>query len=232
MEKPTIALLPGLLLDWRLWRHQITAFGERARTLVPDLSQVDSVEAMAESVLAALPKRFALCGLSMGGYVALEIMRRAPQRVTRLALLDTRAEADSEEQSQRRRALMTLAEQGRFKGVTPRLLPLLLGKAGLANELLRNEVMEMAEAIGKAGFLRQQRAIIARPDQRALLPTIKVPTLVLCGAEDQLIPVAAHQAMAAAIPGAHLQIVPGAGHLPPMEAPAVVADALLGWLFP
>lgn len=230
MVLPTVALLPGLLLDWRLWRHQIGALADLARPFVPDLGLQDSMTGLAESVLAALPERFALAGLSMGGYVALEIVRLAPQRVARLALLDTKAEPDSAEQTARRLGLMELAEKGRFHGVTPQLLPLLLGRRAQGDEALRAEVLAMAETVGRAGFLRQQRAIVGRQDFRSLLPGIAVPTLVLCGEEDALTPPAQHAAMAAAIPGAHLTIVPGAGHLPPLEAPLAVTAALRDWL--
>lgn len=219
MAQTTLALLPGLLLDWRLWRHQREALGEGHRIFVPDLSQDDSISAMAEAVLAAIPGRFALAGLSMGGYVALEVMRIAPERVERLALLDTKAEPDSPEATARRRGLMELAEKGCFKGVTPQLLPVLLGWRAGENEALKALILAMAESIGRAGFLRQQRAIIGRPDFHPVLPTIKVPTLVLCGEEDQITPPELHRQMAAGISGSNLVIVPGAGHLSPLEAP-------------
>ena len=148
-----------------------------------------------------MPERFALAGLSMGGYVCFEVLRRAPERVQRLALLDTKADPDSEAQTGRRRDLIALAERGQFKGVTPRLLPLLIHEARLEEAPLTELViMDMAEAVGKAGFLRQQQAIMGRPDSRPLLVRIACPTLVLCGRQDRLTPVEHHTAMAAGHP--------------------------------
>src|SRR3546814_6064765 len=149
---------------------------------------------MAETVLAAMPPRFALAGLSMGGYVALEIMARAPERVTRLALLDTRFQTDSAEEAARRRGLIELAEKGQFKGVTPRLLPLFIHGARLDDAGLTGPVMAMTERVGREAFVRQQHAIMGRRDQRATLVAIRVPTVVLCGRQDALKPLAAHPA--------------------------------------
>ncbi|MCW5774704.1 MAG: alpha/beta hydrolase, partial [Rhodospirillaceae bacterium] len=155
-----------------MWQHQIEHLGDVAEITVPELIEDDDVAAMAARVLAAAPPRFALCGLSMGGYVALAIMRAAPERVERLALLDTSARADSEEQVKRRRGLIELAEKGRFRGVTPRLLPLLVHAKRLEDRPLTLEIMGMAERIGKAAFLRQQKAILGRPDSRPGLGAI------------------------------------------------------------
>jgi pimeloyl-ACP methyl ester carboxylesterase len=126
MTAEPLILLPGLLCDARLWTHQSRDLADLSRPIVADLTGRDTVTDLARDVLAGAPERFALAGLSMGGYVAQEIMRQAPERVTRLALLDTSARADSAEQSERRRGLIRLAETGKFKGVTPRLLPLLI----------------------------------------------------------------------------------------------------------
>lgn len=229
-DRLPLALCPGLLLDERLWQHAVPALSDLADCRVADFSSQDTIGAMAESVLAAMPERFALCGLSMGGYVALEVMRRAPQRVSRLALLDTRARLDTPEETARRRGLLELARKGRFKGVTPKLLPLLLHPDNLENEPLTGLVMAMAERIGRDGFLRQQHAIMTRSDFLPLLPAIAVPTLVLCGRQDSLTPLAFHEEMAAGIPGARLEIVERAGHLPPLEQPAATHAALRIWL--
>ena len=178
-DKVPLVLLPGLLCDAALWQPQVDALSDIADCRVADLTTQDSIEAMAESVLAAMPARFALAGLSMGGYVALEIMARAPERVTRLALLDTRAQADEAEESKRRRGLIELAEKGQFKGVTPRLLPLFIHEARLDDAALTGTVTRMAQHVGKEAFIRQQRAIMGRRDQMATLVKIHVPTLVL-----------------------------------------------------
>jgi len=229
-DRVPLVLLPGLLCDAALWQPQVDALSGIADCRVADLTTQDSIGAMAESVLADMPAHFALAGLSMGGYVALEIMARAPERVTRLALLDTRAQADEPEESKRRRGLIELAEKGQFKGVTPRLLPLFLHEARLGDAALTGTVTRMAQHVGKEAFIRQQRAIMGRRDQMATLVKIHVPTLVLCGREDALTPPADHKAMAAGIAGARLVVVEDCGHLATLERPEEVNAALRRWL--
>src|SRR5215469_12309391 len=185
-EKTPLLLLPGLLCDAELWRPQVAALADIAAPVIGDLTRHDSMEAMAAAMLAEMPGRFALAGLSMGGYVAQEIMRQAPERVLRLALLDTSARADSEEQRSRRRGLIELASMGQFKGVTPRLLPLLIHPDRLPDAPLVAIVTGMAERVGKEAFLRQQKAILGRRDGRGDLARIACPTLILCGREDAL----------------------------------------------
>jgi pimeloyl-ACP methyl ester carboxylesterase len=184
---------------------------------------------MAARALVALDGPFALAGLSMGGYVALEILRQAPGRVTRLALLDTSARADTPEQTRRRRGLIALSRSGQFRGVTPRLLPQLIHPSRLDTPLAA-EVMAMAERVGQDAFLRQQEAIMHRPDSRPDLARIAVPTLVGVGADDALTPPHLAEEMAAMIPGARLRRFADAGHLPTMEVPDAVGSALAAWL--
>jgi pimeloyl-ACP methyl ester carboxylesterase len=229
-ETDVLLFLPGLLCDGRLWRDQVVALAG-TRCVVADLTHDDSLGGMAERTLRALPAeaRLSVCGLSMGGYVAFEIMRRAPGRVARLALFDTSARPDTPEQTRRRRGLLSLSESGMFRGVTPRLLPQLLAPAHVAGPL-GAEVMAMAERVGRPAFHRQQRAIMHRPDSRPDLAAIAVPTLVGVGEEDALTPPHLAEEMAAGIPGARLARIPGAGHLPPMEAPDAVSRLLRDWL--
>lgn len=230
MTEPLV-LLPGLLCDAALWAPQVSALrGLADPIMIGDLTRHDSMAGMAEAVLAEAPPRFALAGLSMGGYCALEIMRRAPERVTRLALLDTSARPDTDEQRARRRGLIELAEKGEFKGVTPRLLPLLIHPDRLGDEALTATVMGMAERVGKEAFLRQQKAIMGRPDSRPDLARINCPTLVLVGRQDALTPVALHEEMAAGIPGARLVIIEDSGHLATLEKPEAINAALEDWL--
>jgi len=230
MTPTPLLLLPGLLCDRALWQSQIHDLNDVADCRVPDLGGHDSMAALAAAVLAQAPPRFAVAGLSMGGYVALEILRQAPERVMRLALLDTSARADTPEQRQRREDLMALARQGRFKGVTPRLLPLLLHPERLADQALVDTVMGMAERVGAEAFLRQQTAIMGRSDSRELLPGIRCPSLVLCGRQDALTPLERSLEMADAIPGARLSVLEQCGHLSSLEHPTRVSAALRAWL--
>jgi pimeloyl-ACP methyl ester carboxylesterase len=232
MAKPGLVLLPGLLCDGALWQAQIDRFGERLAITVADLTRDASVRAMAGRVLASAPDSFALAGLSMGGYVAQEILREAPARVRRVALLDTSARADSDEQIARRHALIALAKTGTFKGVTPRLLPLLIHPGRLGDRALTGTVMAMAERVGQAAFLRQQQAILGRPDSRADLARVGCPALVLCGRDDALTPPALSEELARSIPGARLVVVEECGHLAPLEQPDAVNQALEDWLAP
>lgn len=228
-EMPSLLLLPGLLCDARLWRDQVAGLAGAATCLVAETTLDESLAAMAERALAAAPPRFALAGLSMGGYLAFEILRRAPERVTRLALLDTSARPDSPQQARRRRGLMALTRSGQFRGVTPRLLPQLVHPDHLDGPV-GQEVMAMAERVGRDAFLRQQAAILGRPDSRPDLARIRVPTLVAVGEADVLTPPDLAEEIAAGIPGAVLRRIPGCGHLPPMEAPAATTALLRDWL--
>lgn len=229
-RKTPLVLLPGLLCDAALWRGQVAGLTNVAESWVADLTRDDSLAAMARRVLADAPPKFALAGLSMGGYCAFEVMRQAPERVLRLALLDTGARADTQEQTSRRRGLIELAEKGAFKGVTPRLLPMFVHPDRLNDKMLTGAVTSMAERVGKDAFLRQQKAIIGRVDSRPLLATIRCPTLVLCGREDILTPPALAEEMAAGIPGARLDLIDHCGHLSTMERPEAVTAELRQWL--
>lgn len=228
-DKTPLILLPGLLCDDALWQYQLSALGEFAAPAVADLTCSESIAGMAAAVLAAAPPRFALAGLSMGGYVAFEVWRQAPGRVLRLALLDTSARADADVQRERRRGLIELASLGRFKGVTPQLLPLLLHPANLREPFI-GIVTEMAERIGHDAFVRQETAILGRPDSRPSLATITVPTLVICGVEDRLTPPGLAEEIAAGIPEAELVLIEGAGHLSTLEQPEPVNRAMIEWL--
>jgi pimeloyl-ACP methyl ester carboxylesterase len=231
INKPSLVLVPGLLCDAALWHGQVEDLADIAQPWVADVTRDDSMTAMARRVLAeAPPGRFALAGLSMGGYVAQAIMREAPERVERLALLDTSAMADTPEQSARRRGLIDLAEKGDFKGVTPRLLPLFVHPDRLSDKNLTDAVMAMTERVGKDAFLRQQRAIMGRPDNRPNLPKIDCPALVLCGRQDQMTPLGWSEEIASLIPGARLAIIEHCGHLTTMERPWETSVALRQWL--
>jgi pimeloyl-ACP methyl ester carboxylesterase len=166
----------------------------------------------------------------MGGYAALEVMRVAPERVARLALLDTSARADTPEQTAARRELIELAKKGRFEEVPRRLLPRVLHPDRLADERLTSTVFGMADAVDPGAFVRQEEAIIGRPDSRRDLPNIACPTLVLCGREDAQTPLPLHEEMASLIPGSRLRVIEECGHLSTLERPEAVTAALREWL--
>jgi pimeloyl-ACP methyl ester carboxylesterase len=225
-----LVLIPGLLCNRELWAHQSANLAHIAEIMVADVTQDDTIAGMAQRLLAQAPREFALAGLSMGGYVAQEVMRQAPDRVSRLALLDTSARPDSDEQKARRRGLIALSTQGKFKGVTPRLLPLLIHPDRLDDTLLVGRITAMAEDVGQAGFVRQQTAIMGRIDGRPTLRDIRCPTVVLGGAEDAITPPEVMAEIADLVPGATYHLLPNCGHLSTMEEPEVVTDLLAAWL--
>ena len=225
-----LVLIPGLLCNRELWAHQSANLAHIAEIMVADVTQDDTIAGMAQRLLAQAPREFALAGLSMGGYVAQEVMRQAPDRVSRLALLDTSARPDSDEQKARRRGLIALSTQGKFKGVTPRLLPLLIHPDRLDDTLLVGRITAMAEDVGQAGFVRQQTAIMGRIDGRPTLRDIRCPTVVLGGAEDAITPPEVMAETADLVPGATYHLLPNCGHLSTMEEPEAVTDLLAAWL--
>ncbi len=226
-----LILVPGLLCTDALWRAQVAGLADVAHIAVTaEHTRHTDIGAIAAAILAAAPPRFALAGLSFGGYIAFEIMRRAAHRVDRLALLDTTANADPEARGRLRREMIKQAQMGRFLGVTDRLLPQFIHPDRLGDQILINAIKEMALAVGRDGFIRQQTAIIGRPDSRRDLAGIDCPTLVLVGRQDLLTPLARHEEMQAAIPGATLSVIEDCGHLSTMERPEQVNQALRDWL--
>jgi pimeloyl-ACP methyl ester carboxylesterase len=230
-KKSPLVLVPGLLCDAQLWRHQVENLNDTADIWIADHTRSDTMAGVARDVLADAPfASFALAGLSMGGYIAFEIMRQAPQRVARLALLDTAAGADRPEQAKGRLEFIALAEGGELHRVTEALLPLFLHPSRLAEPALTGVVESMARNTGKDAFVRQQKAIMSRADSRGLLRAIRCPTLVLCGRQDALTPLARHEEIAAGISGARLEVIEDCGHLSTLEKPAEVNAALRRWL--
>lgn len=225
-----LILLPGLLNDERLWAHQRAALADMATVTVADLTLDDTMGGLAERVLAEAPSRFALAGLSMGGYVAMEIMRRAPERVERLALIDTTARPDMPEQTQRRKDAVALAQAGGFEKIMPSMLPLLVHPDHMALERIGGLAKDMALAVGAEAFARQQKAIMHRPDSRPALNRIACPALVMCGRDDGLTPLDRHQEMAGLIDGAALVVIEQCGHLSAIEQPQAVSAVLRYWL--
>jgi pimeloyl-ACP methyl ester carboxylesterase len=229
MAEP-IVLIPGLLLTARFYAEQLPALWRFGPVTIADHTRADSMATIAEQILATAPPRFALAGLSMGGYLAFEIMRREPERVTRLALLDTSARPDTPEQTQSRRELIELAAAGRLDEVAEHLLTVFVHPDRLADEPLCATVREMAQATGAEAFVRQETAIIGRPDSRPDLGAIRCPTLVLVGDADVLTPPDCAAEIAAGIEGARLVTVEHCGHLTALERPDEVTLALVEWL--
>jgi pimeloyl-ACP methyl ester carboxylesterase len=224
-----ILFLPGLICDDAIWAEQARDLGDIATITIADLTMDDSVAAMARRALAAAADRFALVALSMGGYVAFEILRQAPGRVTALALFDTSAAPDSPERAERRRASLDSLAFGRFAGVTNRMLPDLV-HASLVGGPVGTAVKEMAARVGRDAFIRQQLAILNRTDSRPLLERIKVPTLVAVGDADVLTPPAEALAIHIGVRTSRFQLVRDCGHLPPMEQPEAVTALLREFL--
>ena len=229
MPEPLV-LLPGMMCDGRLFGPQIKALGrDRAIHLAP-ISLHETVEALASDVLASAPPSFALAGLSMGGIVAMEVVRRAPSRVTRLALMDTNALAETPAYAAAREPQIARVMAGSLVEVMREEMKPNYLAPGPRRQGVLDLVMDMALEMGEGVFLRQSRALQRRPDQQNVLRKLKIPTLVLCGEHDRLCPVARHQFMADLIFRATLTVVPDAGHLPTLEQPEAVNAALKQWL--
>jgi len=226
-----VVLIPGYLLDRRLWSPVIRRLGSSADVSVPDLRPFDSIDAMAEHVLQHAPQRFVLAGLSMGGYVSLAIMRRAPERVQALALLNTQAGVDQPTTLERREKLRALVASGGLEQAKESLKPLMLAPEHLAlGQPARTELDAMYADCDADLFLRHQNALNCRRDNRDVLPTISCPALVLGSRQDALTPPAMQQAMAEVIPMARLVILAECGHLSPLGRPDAVAETFATWL--
>jgi pimeloyl-ACP methyl ester carboxylesterase len=225
-----IVLIPGLTCSARLYADQIPALWRFGPVTVADHTRDDSMAAIARRILAAAPPRFGLAGLSMGGYIAFEIMRQAPQRVARLALLDTGARAETPEQTERRKVVIALAKSGRYAEVPDIAFPLYVHRNRHNDAALKKIVRMMAAETGVEAYFRQQNAIIGRPDCRPGLGAIKCPTLVLVGDGDEATPPDLAREIAGAIGGARLTVVADCGHLSTLEQPETVTAALVDWM--
>lgn len=224
-----LLLLPGLLNDQALWQAQVEALSPRVRCHVGDLTVGDSLQSVAGAVLDAAPARFALAGFSLGGYIAQQILRVAPHRVQRLALLDTSIRADSPQRLAQRRSLAEGAKlPGTFHGFGEKLMRSYVSPSRLQDHLLLERVRSMTARLGAEVFARQ--SLIARVDGSEVLRAWKGPLLLLCGADDAITPPALHREMLALAPQGTLLEIPDCGHLSPLEQPQAVSDALGDWL--
>jgi pimeloyl-ACP methyl ester carboxylesterase len=234
MKAVPVVLLPGLVCDAAVWAHARAALAERAPVSIAAYGSLDSLPDMAAKVLAEAPPRFAVAGHSMGGRVALEIIRRAPERVAALALLDTgvaplpAGDAGQREAAGRYELLKIARDQG-MAAMAARWVQGMVWKPRLSDTALVNGVIEMFARSSADVFAAQIRALLARPDAGGLLANIHCPTLVLAGEDDSWAPAARHRDMAARIPGATLEVIPQCGHMPTLERPEAVTHALLTW---
>jgi pimeloyl-ACP methyl ester carboxylesterase len=224
-----LVLVPGLGCSARLYSPQIEALWRFGPVTVADHTRDETMEAIAKRVLANAPPRFALAGLSMGGFISFAILRLAPERVDRVAFLDTNARADVPERAAEREKFIAMAQAGKFAEVNSALTPRYL-HPDHRGEAFRRIVDQMAADVGVEGFIRQQRAIMSRPDSRPMLSGIKCPTLVLVGDADQATPPELSKEIAGGIAGAKLIVVKDCGHLSTIEQPDAVNSAMIDWL--
>lgn len=230
MTRLPLVLIPGMMCDARLYGPQIAAFsGSRALHLAP-ISNEDNVEALAAAILSGAPQRFALAGLSMGGIVAMEVVRQAPERVERLALLDTNPRAELDTVKEKRAPQMAAVRAGGFSDVMRlEVIPNFAHDRSTAADL-ESLALDMAEGLGPEVFLRQSTALIDRPSQTETLRAYKGKALVLTGESDRLCPLDRHTQMAELLQNSVLEIIEQAGHLTTLEQPAATNAALALWL--
>jgi pimeloyl-ACP methyl ester carboxylesterase len=225
-----ILLVPGLVSSPRIYTPVVPALWRFGPVTVANHIRDDNIGAIARRILAEAPPRFALAGHSMGGYIAFEILRQAGERVAKLALINTQARPDTPEATARRRALMARVRAGEYRAVLDELFAGFVHPSRREDATLRQLVYDMGDDVGPEAFVRQQQAVISRPDSRPVLAWIKCPTLVLTGDEDNTIPNSLSVEMAGGIHDAKLVTLPNCGHLPQVEQPQATAEALVEWL--
>ena len=225
-----ILLIPGLVGSPRIYAPLLPALWRFGPVTVANHIRDDHMALIARRILAEAPPRFALAGHSMGGNIAFEIMRQASDRVAKLALINTQARPDTPEATARRQGQMSRAGNGEYRAVLDELFPGLVHPSRQGDAVLRQLVHDMGDDVGPEAFIRQQKAVIGRPDSRPSLAWIKCPTLVLTGDQDNTIPNSLSMEMASGIPGAKLVVLPNCGHLPQVEQTQATADALTEWL--
>lgn len=225
-----LVLLPGMMCDARLFAPQVEVLSERGPVTVGDISAFDSMATLAEALLADAPPLFALGGLSMGGIVAMEMIRQAPERIAKLCLMDTNPMAEVDTVKARRGPQIDKALAGQLDHVMRNEMKPNYLTEGPRRAAILDLCMEMALELGSDAFVRQSVALRDRRDQCDTLRGVMVPTLVLCGREDSLCPIARHQLMHELVGGSVLEIIAGAGHLPTLEQPQHTTAALVRWM--
>lgn len=229
MSSPVL-LIASQLLNARLWAPQVEALGGQFDLIIADQTGQDTMAAMAAAILETAPARFSVVGHGMGGFVAFEILRQAPARIDRLVLMSTLASADGPAQTARREGYLQLVAAGRFEEVVEERLPMLLSPQRRSDATLIAAARTMAAETGPEAFLRQQRAIMSRPDSRPSLSAIESPTLILFGRQDGISTLASQEEMKAGGPGASLEVLEDCGHLMTLEQPTRVNALLAEWL--
>lgn len=229
MSDRTLVMICGLASDEAIWEEQVARLAGDA-TCLPIVPRGDSIEAMARELLGRLPRRFSLTGHSMGGYVALALTELAPERVERLALVNSSAEADSPEQKRARRSLIRNVEQHGLPKLLPKLVPNMIAQSHPDLARLAERVAALLERTGEAWFLSNQRAVAARPDRIEFYRQLRIPLVVIGSRGDQVVPARHSERMHEANPLARLLLLEGCGHMTPWEAPDAVAQALREWL--
>ena len=230
MNSEPIVFLPGMMCDARLFAPQIDGLSHQCAVMVAPTHLGERVEEIASSILDMAPHKFALCGLSMGGIVALEVVRRAPNRVKRLCLMDTNPTCETPERAAKREPQIIAARTGRLEHIMREEIALNYLTETQHKEHIFELLIYMAVSLGSEAFVRQSRALQKRRDQQSFLSRIKCPTLILCGEKDQICLPKQHEFMAELIEGATLAVIKNAGHLPTLEQPDTTNEALRAWL--
>lgn len=225
-----LLLVPGMMCDARLFAPQIAFFSQTRYVACAPISAHADVAALAGDALDNAPPRFALAGLSMGGIVAMEMLRLAPERIDRVALIDTNPLAENDAVKARRLPQIEAVQNGRLAEVMrDEMKPNYLTDGPRRNEVL-DLCMDMALGLGPQVFVNQSRALMDRPDQSETLHAAQLPALVVCGRDDMLCPLSRHELMADLLSDSHLEVIENAGHLPTLEQPEATNDALTRWL--
>jgi pimeloyl-ACP methyl ester carboxylesterase len=229
--KQTLFLLPGLLCDEQVWAHQVQHLSALVDIRIPDFSRFDSLDAMADAVLQQAPEKFLLAGHSMGGRVALQILHKAPERISKLALLDTGTHSVKPGEAEKRQVLIDLAEKEGMAALARTWTPPMVHPARHDDATLMEAIHAMVQRYDLQGFRNQIKALLGRPDALPFLAQAPAGTLVLCGREDMWSPPAQHEVIARALPDQPpVTIIDNSGHMAPMEQPEAVSVALRSWL--
>ena len=229
MTKQNLVLIPGLVCDDQVWRHQAEFLSDIAEITIPPVVKSPTIFGLAEEVLAISPETFAVAGFSMGGYVAMEMYRQAPERISRLALLDTTARDDTKVKAEARIKAIDACEKGHFSEVIQGMIPILL-HPDHQREPLTDFVQKMAARVGSEAFVRRHRAMQSRQDSRDLISSCNIPVRAICGRQDAMCSVVEHEEMANLAKFGRLSVIEECGHMTILERPHAATALLRGWL--